>query len=83
MFLGYQLCLSIYSDLGSLLWTLGQAKKMTTAVLDITQGIAAGQTMDRLPPVIEGRTTCSSTDLPLILVLCNSALVSFTARCCI
>ncbi|PYI64451.1 ribonuclease BN [Arthrobacter livingstonensis] len=68
--LTYHSVLSIFPALlalVSLLGIFGQAEKTTSAVLNILQGIAPGQTVEAIRPVVEGLASSSSAGLTLVL----------------
>lgn len=68
--LTYHAVLSIFPALlalVSLLGIFGQAQKTTSALLHILQGIAPGQTVETLRPVVEGLASSSSAGLTLVL----------------
>ncbi|MFQ4149822.1 YihY/virulence factor BrkB family protein [Arthrobacter sp. LAPM80] len=68
--LTYHAVLSIFPALlalVSLLGIFGQAEKTTSAVLNIVQSIAPGQTVETLRPVVQGLVSSSSAGLTLVL----------------
>ena len=70
--LTYYSVLSIFPALlalVSLLGIFGDAQKTTSALIDIVQGIAPGQTVDTIRPVVEELAGSSSAGLTLVLGL--------------
>ena len=70
--LTYYAVLSIFPALlalVSLLGLFGQAEKTTSALLDIIQNIAPGQTVDTIRPVVEGLASSSNAGLALVIGL--------------